>query len=287
MIELQQVGDGDLKYAFAGDALNCAAAIASANPDATVHHLTGVGDDARATEFLDFCHSLGVDASTSPVVPGASFGLYWITTIDGDRRFQYWRSESAARQVLRAEAALVPTPAPDLVVISGITLAIAGPSANQLLDQVAAAKAQGATFAYDTNHRAALWSDAATAQSISELAVALADTVHASTDDLKAVWGEDDPAAFGSRLSQLGVRETIVTDGAGRVLAFVEDEQHWATPEAVDVVDTAGAGDAFFGTYLGRRLANDEIDDALSVALDVCTAVVMSPGAVSYLSDHR
>lgn len=283
MIELQQTGAHALLWTFAGDALNCAAAVAAAHPSAEVEHLTGLGDDEHSAGLRDFCTALDVDASRSPVLPGKSLGLYWITTEDGDRRFTYWRNDSAARQLFRSNEMVLFGPTPDLVIISGITLAVAGPAAPQLLDQIEQASTAGAKIAYDTNHRPLLCPDIEAARAHAERALSLADIVHASADDLDELWGGD--TTLDSWPQTFGITELIVTDGDRPVRVLSNGSEARAQPDPVPVVDTAGAGDAFFGTYVGHRLAELPTMEALARALEVSSEVVQSPGALTYLID--
>jgi 2-dehydro-3-deoxygluconokinase len=286
MVELSPAGDHRLAWTFAGDTLNCAAAIADAAPDARARYLTGLGDDPISTEFVEFCRRLGVDTTGAPVVPGHNLGLYWISTLDGERHFRYWRNESAARHALRQGIEWPEHPNPDAVVFSGITLAVAGTGAGVLLERIVGARAGGATVAYDTNHRPILWPDADTARHLNEQALATSDIIHASVDDTAALWG-DDAEAFIARATESGATETIITDGPDRVDALVDGERLAVEPQVVPATDTTGAGDAFFGTYIGRRLAGDAAGPAIERAIAVAGVVVQSPGALGHLLDHR
>lgn len=282
LIELRHVGDNELHWTFAGDVLNCAAAVAAAFPAAEVRHLTGLGDDDHSRAFLDFCETIGVDARNSPVIPGKSLGLYWITTIDGDRRFTYWRSDSAARELLRSSELTLPDPPPELLIVSGITLAVAGPAAPMLLDHIEIARGAGAKVAYDTNHRPALCPDDTMARAQTERALSLADYVHASIDDVDELWAGRAPSVD-TWSRAFGTSEIVVTDGRQPVRVLTNGNEVNARPASVPLIDTAGAGDAFFGTYLGHRLAGLATDDALARALEVSSRVVQTPGALTYL----
>ncbi|MDW3179563.1 MAG: PfkB family carbohydrate kinase [Acidimicrobiia bacterium] len=281
MIELNDAGDHLTSWTFAGDALNWAVAVASAYPAGRVQHLCAVGDDERSIEFAQFCGEMNVDTSISPIVADRSMGLYWISTVDGDREFRYWRSESAARAHLRSGNRILPTHHIDLVMISNITLAVAGDQATNLIDEIGQLKSQGVTVAYDTNFRRRLWPDLETARSAEAAALDLADFVHASVDDLSAVWDTtvDD---YISRLMAANVQEAIVTDGANDVAIARIDSTETFNPPVVDALDTSGAGDAFFGTYVGRRLGGSTVDEAVSAAAEVCSRVVAFPGALAY-----
>jgi 2-dehydro-3-deoxygluconokinase len=281
MIELSDAGDRLAAWTFAGDALNWAVAVSHALPEYDVQHLCAVGDDSRSVEFSTFCAALGVDASSSPTFSDRNMGMYWISTVNGDRRFRYWREESAAREHLRSEHDVLPALRPDVVMFSNITLAVAGDRASGLLDEMALAKSKGATVVYDTNYRPQLWPDPERARSLEATAFELADYVHASLDDVHAVWGGS-LTDFVSQLEQAGVGEAVITDGPGDVVVAEMGSTKTFRPAVVDALDTSGAGDAFFGTYVGRRLAGAGIEDAVGSAEDICAQVVQRAGALTY-----
>ena len=110
----------------------------------------------------------------------------------------------------------------------------------------------------------------------------MADIVHASADDVVSIWGLSN-ADFILKLENIGVGETIVTDGATSIIAGVAGTRLVREPLTVEALDTTGAGDAFFGTYLGHRLAGRAVDVSLSGAIEVCATVVQTPGALNYL----
>lgn len=286
MIELTDEGDQLVSWTFAGDALNWAAAISQALPGADVHHLCAVGDDSRSAGFSTFCRALGVDTSISPVLPGRNMGIYWISTVNGDRRFRYWRGESAAREHLQSCQQVLAHQSPDVLMFSNITLAIAGDRAADFLDEVAHARSTGCTVVYDTNYRDALWWDRARTREVEADALNAADYVHASLDDVQSVWGEG-LAEFVRRLEHAGVAEAVITDGAGDVVIAQKGTTTAARPPRIDPVDTSGAGDAFFGTYVGCRLASTTVDEAIAAATDVCAEVVRHRGALTYRTARR
>ena len=72
----------------------------------------------------------------------------------------------------------------------------------------------------------------------------------ASPDELRA--------ALPGKLAQIGLRSIVVTMGArGSVYALAGEQSGWCPADEVEVVDTTGAGDAFFaGVAIG--LTNDK-----------------------------
>ena len=142
------------------------------------------------------------------------------------------------------------------VVFSNITLAVAGPGAEPLLEQIAEARQRGSLIGFDMNYRSALWPDVGQARSSAAAAAAVADIVVASADDVAAVWAET-PENFCERMAEAGVRTAIVTNGPGSIVARSKDELLRIEPPQAHVVDATGAGDAFFGTFLAHHLAGN------------------------------
>ena len=284
MIELTSVGDHRLAWSFAGDTLNCAAAIRAACGDARVDYLTGLGDDSVSQEFVRFCSQLGVDVSHSPVVVGRNLGLYWISTENGERDFRYWRNESAARHVLTG-GLRIPQQAYDAVVLSNITLAVAGDAAGSLVDEMKGAKNRGALLAFDLNYRANLWPSVAEATRAAEAALAVVDIVVASEEDISALWSEN-AEAFSNRAAASGVAETVITRGPGPITVSTSDRRWHIDPPEVQAVDTTGAGDAFMGTYVAGRLCDQTPATAALEAATVASNVVQEHGALTYLLDR-
>ncbi|MDE0269547.1 MAG: PfkB family carbohydrate kinase [Acidimicrobiaceae bacterium] len=275
---------GGFHGTFAGDTLNCAAAIAAVDTDISVRYLTGVGEGERSSQLIDFCASMRVDASGSMRVPNRQLGVYWIETGDTEQRFRYQRDKSAARAALSRGMSIPPVGPGDAVILSGITLAVATTGCEQLIGQLAQARASGALTGFDLNYRTALWADVHTARVTLEAMLEKADIVKASVDDTRNVWNED-AVSFCRRATRSGASEVIVTNGHSELLAVTGDEHRWYQPSTVDVVDTSGAGDGFFGTYLAHRLSDVDPFEAIHHSLEVAAHVVRSNGALGYLTD--
>ncbi|MCS0498859.1 carbohydrate kinase family protein [Protaetiibacter mangrovi] len=74
----------------------------------------------------------------------------------------------------------------------------------------------------------------------------------------------DDPWALLARCLAAGPRLAVCTLGAEGAIALDGDGVRWATPAVpADVVDTNGAGDAFFAGFLDAHLAGAGVGEAL------------------------
>ena len=103
-------------------------------------------------------------------------------------------------------------------------------------------------------------------------AVAAADLVFANTLEYDLLLRMCDPP-----------REVVVKKGAQGAVYRSSGQSVAATAPIVDVVDPTGAGDAFAGAYLARRLDGASHAAALSDACRVGAAAVESFGADALL----
>src|SRR6266852_4149466 len=139
MIELNQREPATLALAYGGDTLNTAVYLARVNPPArlAVDYVTALGDDPYSDAMVTMWQSEGIGTTAVARLPGKLPGLYLIRIDDkGERRFFYYRSAAAARELF-SDAATLPLlaalPDYDLVYFSAITLSILGERARERL----------------------------------------------------------------------------------------------------------------------------------------------------------
>jgi 2-dehydro-3-deoxygluconokinase len=290
MVELRATGADAFARAYAGDAYNTAVYLKRSLPDAQVQFLTATGDDAMSRAMRTVWSAEGIDGGALGfTVKGGSPGLYLIENdARGERRFQYWRSNSAARrwfELLQDQDETVLWGA-DAVYLSGISLAILSPveraGAIELLRRL---RPHVGRIAFDPNVRLALWESAQAAAATIGEALAIADIALPSTQDAGLLLGVDDPIEQMNRLQAAGVREIALTLGAGGCL--VSDggvRTRLPAPRAASIADTSGAGDAFNGVYLAARLGGGSAVEAAESGLAVGSRVVAHVGAVVPMS---
>src|SRR3954464_9790168 len=142
MVQLTHVGERTLRLGVAGDTYNAAVYLVRTarelGIDVEAGYLTGLGDDEYSAVLRTAWRAEGI-ADRAVTVPGRLPGLYTIRTApSGERRFAYWRGESAARHVL-AGTNWCGRLDGDVVHLSGITLQLTTPaSLDALLDRLAA-----------------------------------------------------------------------------------------------------------------------------------------------------
>ena len=108
MIELRHRSASALELAFGGDTLNTAVYLARLTNErgVRVDYVTALGDDAYSDAMLAMWQDEGIGTDLVARLPGRLPGLYTIRTdARGERSFTYWRSASAAREMLRGPRA--------------------------------------------------------------------------------------------------------------------------------------------------------------------------------------
>ena len=278
MIELRELPDGRLARSWGGDTLNTAVYLARLGTP--VDYLTALGDDPWSGEMLAGWQAEGVGTARVPRLPGRLPGLYVIQTdAAGERRFSYWRGEAPARQLFDlpdtpALAAALPSYA--LLYFSGVSLSLYGETGRErLLTALAQARAGGSRVAFDTNFRLRGWRDLEEARAAFRQAIAAADIVLASREDLEPLFGPELPEPAGAGLELVLKRP----DQTCRVTAPGVDLVVAAEPVA-RVVDTTAAGDSFAAAYLATRLAGGDPAAAAAAGHRLAGAVVGHRGAI-------
>lgn len=282
MVELRPIGDGLLARDFAGDAYNTAAYLKRSAPELEVQFVSVTGADPLSAAMRAAWTAEGVGDAFAWTAPGKQPGLYLIETDPGgERRFRYWRSESAAKgwlEALIAHGGANLFAEGDLVYLSGISLAILPETARAAALELMRRLKGRVRLAFDPNYRPALWSGESQARRVMAEAIAAADVVLPSQEDLERLYGEADPEAQARRLTAWGVAEGAITAGPGRCLLVGGGWVHGAV--ATHVIDTSGAGDSFNGAYLAARLRGETPETAAICGLALAAEVVGAPGAV-------
>jgi len=285
MAEIAPVADGLYAQGFAGDTLNTCWYLKRILGDIRrVGYLTRVGEDALSRGLVELLVKSGIDASAVSRDPERTLGLYLISLEGAERRFSYWRDQSAARRLADDPAALDEALRDAaLIHVSGITLAIIGPNGRRnLLAALAKARARGVRVSFDPNVRRRLWPDEATLRAALTEMFSSCDIALPSFDDEAGVWGDTDPLNSVARIAALGVKEIVVKNGAGPAFILADGEEAVAPARATsDARDTTGAGDSFNAGYLAARIAGLSAIEACEFAHQLAAEVVRHPGALA------
>lgn len=286
MIELVNGRDGNIALGVAGDTYNTAVYLKRQlkTADVTVSYCTALGTDPYSTKIRDTLSHYGLDTSCIESREDKIPGLYAVDTDDqGERSFTYWRSDAAARTLFQSPGtvSLETLETFDLIYLSGISMAIL-PAAirEKLIDFIAAFRAKGGTFAYDSNYRPRLWEDQATAQGVNSRMWQLADIALPSVDDEMALFGDASEAAVVDRLHGFGVTAGALKRGAEGPLDLAGQAVAQDLTLVEKVVDSTAAGDSFNAGYLAALVQGRSAQIQMESGHNLAAKVITHPGAI-------
>lgn len=287
MLELQGEAFGAMRQTFGGDTLNSAVYLArlTAARGVEVQYATAVGTDSLSEGLLTRWRAERVGVDLVQRLPDRMPGLYLIEVDgQGERRFSYWRGESAARAYFDGASSPLEEAAGsfDALYLSGISLAILPPAGRErLLSLMGAMRARGALVAFDNNYRPRLWADAAEARAVFARAFAQATLALVTADDHQALMGLATLHEGIAAARALPVPELVIKRGGDATLVRSAGVWAEAAVERVpQVVDTTAAGDSFAAGYLACRLLGAGAPDAARFGNRMAARVIQHRGAL-------
>jgi 2-dehydro-3-deoxygluconokinase len=285
MVEITEAGTGGISYGYAGDTLNTAVYLARefSGTASQIDYLTALGDDQFSERMLVSWQSEGIGTDRVVRLSGELPGLYWVSTSEsGERSFSYWRSQSAARKLMRNITQFRESMALyNLVYLSGITLAILDDESRELLLQLLGEMRRGgALVVYDSNYRPALWTSVKEAQEWLLRLAAMCEVGLVSLEDETTLFDDDSAVDTIARLKEHGVTEIVVKDGERMCTATSGTAIENYAVEQVGQVDTTAAGDSFNAAYIAARIRGETQESAVSKAQKLAARVIQYRGAI-------
>ncbi|WNC72853.1 sugar kinase [Thalassotalea psychrophila] len=288
MIELSQNNElGEYKQSFAGDVFNTGVYIKRCLKDsAQVSFLSVIGEDKMSTQFLNLMAIEQIDSRYLYRCKSNKMGLY-IINIDqyGERTFDYWRENSAAKQLMtliKQDNGNMDFSSVTTLFFSGISIAILSPDdLKDFWKFIERCRSNGCQIVFDPNYRPTLWPSPKHAKDAFEIAYSLSDVVLPGVDDHKSLYNHESAAEIASHLEAKGIGEIIIKNGDLELLISVEGKRTKIDIIPVtEVVDTTSAGDAFNGGYLSARQSGKSVTDAVTYAASVAGCVIQHKGAI-------
>ena len=285
MLELRQQAEHYLPN-FAGDIINFSLYLKRLRPAASVNFFSAIGADPISRKMQSYLSEEGINTDHVAISPNKTVGLYMVhTDLQGERTFSYWRSNSAARDMVKLtdlqqlEASLGKL---QYLYFSGITLAVLEQDSREKLFSLAKnLRDQGKIIIFDPNYRAVLWPDLNEAKIQISRAYSLTNILLSSYDDEQALFGAADIDTTTARLRSYQCDEVVMTNGPHDIIAM-DEQQTFILPaeKPTAVVDTTSAGDAFNAGYIAARHAGETIQVAVSKASSLASLVIAHPGAI-------
>ena len=278
--------DNDISLGYAGDTLNTAIYLKRLfGNSAEVSYCTVLGNDPLSARLIKFIESESIDTNTISRSEQRGVGIYSISTdTKGERTFNYWRDNSAAR-TLFSNGDFNALNSFDVVYFSAITLAILPDNVRlKLLEKLANLRAEKNTIVvFDSNYRPALWESQTAAKTIIDKAWSITDIALPSVDDEFAIFEEPNEATIVTRFNNYGVSTGALKRGAAGPLPLGSNTQDHANinyPSIEKVVDSTAAGDSFNAGFLYTWLSENDHSAALLTGHNCAATVIGYAGAI-------
>ena len=216
-----------------------------------------VGADMFGIRLRSVVREAGVDDALLRTSDSYNTTLAFVTLDEtGDRDFSFYRAHNADVQLTLDDVDLSCVEHTKVLHFGSLSFTnepLAG-TTKALLD--AAKKAQ-CIITYDPNYRAPLWkSEEEAIRTIREY-VSYADIAKISLEEAQMITKEADMDRMIASIREMGPKIVLITDG-GNGVHFAADETVQYLPSMdVATIDTTGAGDIFFGTFMAAFLQNE------------------------------
>ena len=281
-----RLGDVDrFRSGWGGDTANFV--LAAARLGGACGYVTRVGQDAFGRAFVEMLGRQGVDASHVKPDEEHHTGLYFVTySEERKHRFDYVRRGSAASHLAGADIDPDYVASARVLHASGISQAISPSCADAIRVAMEIARKAGTAVSYDANVRPAL-GDRETLRHNFEAALALADIVFASEEDIAHLFGGIPLEAVLDRILGARPRLAVAKLGAKGCLIKSDAGERCHIPAwTVDAVDATGAGDAFGAGFVLALLRNAELSEAGRYANAVGALTATGVGAIAPQPSH-
>lgn len=231
-----------------------------------------VGADMHGLFLKDTLEAASIDTTGLVVAEDVFTTLAFVAlSPGGERAFSFARKPGADTRLCSDEVDAALLAKSRILHVDSLSLTDE-PARGATLFAVEKAKAAGAIISYDPNYRASLWPDEKTAKARMRSLLPLADVMKLSDEETALLTDEADPQRAALALHALGIPLAAVTLGAKGALVCANGQTALAPSYRMPVVDTTGAGDAFWGGFLhkllesGKRPAEITLAEALDCA---------------------
>jgi sugar/nucleoside kinase (ribokinase family) len=153
------------------------------------------------------------------------------------------------------------------------------PARDSVLSLIGIARGNGGLICLDPNYHPAIWKDRAEALTLLERVMPDIDIIKPSEDDADRLFGHNDPLQHIRRFLDMGARLVIMTLGKDGAIASDGSETREYRSLAKEIVDTTGAGDAFWSGLYAALVGGRTVDRSIRVGMAVCARKLRQVGA--------
>lgn len=247
-----------------------------------------VGDDMHGLLLKKTLQDNGINTENLILDSDFFTTLAFVSLENGERSFSFARKPGADTQ-LRKEEIREDLLRDSFIFHFGSLSLTDEPARSATIYAAQQAMAAGAVISYDPNYRAPLWKDEETAKEQMRSVIPLVDIMKISDEETALLTDQADPEAAAHCLLEQGIDCVVVTLGSEGALLCTKEYSVKKPAQAVEVVDTTGAGDSFWGGLLycltrdrvrPEELTREQAESYLSYANTVAGLCVGRRGAI-------
>lgn len=299
LIDFQSVGTGSLKTteqfvkkAGGAPANVCAQAV---KLGCQAVYLTKVGKDGFGDFLIDSLKQINIDTRFIKQDDNYDTSLAFVSfQADGEREFSFYRRSAADLYFTPEDFKEVKLDKDDIFEFGSVALAseVARKTHNYLINK---AHEAGAIIAFDPNLRFNLWKDLNELRDVVNAYRVYADVMKIGRDELEFITGKTGEDAVNEVL-QGSLKVLLVTDGSHGAKLYANNQCYHCPGYKVKAVDTTGAGDSFFGAFLGQLLnkkinkeqlqKENDYQQMLEFACKAGAFTTMNYGAIPAMGDQ-
>ena len=299
LIDFQSVGTGSLKTteqfvkkAGGAPANVCAQAV---KLGCQAVYLTKVGKDGFGDFLIDSLKQINIDTRFIKQDDNYDTSLAFVSfQADGEREFSFYRRSAADLYFTPEDFKEVELSKEDIFEFGSVALASeeARKTHNYLINK---AREAGAIIAFDPNLRFNLWKDLNELRDVVNAYRIYADVMKIGRDELEFITGKTGEEAVNEVLHG-NLKVLLVTDGSHGAKLYANNQCYHCPGYKVKAVDTTGAGDSFFGAFLGQLLnkkinkeqlqKENDYQQMLEFACKAGAFTTMNYGAIPAMGDQ-
>lgn len=249
-----------------------------------------LGNDMFGNFLKSVLSSQGIDTTYLSMDLTAPTTLAIVSLSDeGDRQFSFYRNQTADISLRPQELDSAMLKEASCMHFGSVSLT-GEPSRSATFAAVEAAKSAGALISFDPNLRQPLWKTMEESKEQINKGLSYADIVKLSEDELEFLTGKENiEDGIEQLLCQYPLKLVAVTCGPDGCVCRLGNELLYSRAFDVPVVDTTGAGDAFWGTVLGlmsklsfniEGIRAEELSEILKLANAAGSLVTTKKGAI-------
>ncbi|MHA6530061.1 carbohydrate kinase family protein [Paenibacillus sp. BAC0078] len=142
------------------------------------------------------------------------------------------------------------------------------------------ARNQGTLIGFDPNYHPGIWQKGEDGVQYVKSLFSKVDIIKPSEDDAERLFGKDTPSNQLEKFLELGAKLVILTLGKDGAIVSNGREARIFDTLATDIVDTTGAGDAFWSGFYAAAVKGHTLQDALNLGFAVSAFKLRYTGAV-------